>query len=451
MKKRIQKQFMAIVTLAILASLFLISVLNYDLFREQVFEKLKTFAYVVIDTKGSDAEAISDFIQNYAGHDRDQIRITLINREGVVLADSMAQAVSMVDHSDRKEVIEAWQHGTGEAVRTSDTIHESAYYVAVRIDDNLVLRVSTDGNSIYDIFFRAIPMIVVIAVALWLLCMVLAKLLTAGFIKPIKDLAEGIGKEEKAETYEELQPFMETIRKQHENILHSAQMRQEFTANVSHELKTPLTAISGYSELIENGMANVEETRRFAGEIHKNAQRLLSLINDTLELAELDTLSGELQVETVNLYELAQTCADMLELQAKKHGVTIQVDGTPAYVSGNRQMLEEVVYNLCDNAIRYNKENGLVQIQVQNQADAVIFRVADTGIGISEEYHSRVFERFFRVDKSRSKSTGGTGLGLAIVKHIVAIHGATLELQSREHIGTEITVTFARAAQKTNS
>lgn len=318
------------------------------------------------------------------------------------------------------------------------------YYVIAQMDDSLVLCVSAYDNILVDICLKAVPLIIIVVVILWIACMLLANVLTANIIKPIKEMAADIGNKDAVQSYEELRPVMETIRKQHEDVLLSAQIRQEFTANVSHELKTPLTSISGYSELIEAGMTKEEDTRRFAGEIHKNANRLLSLINDTLELSKLDTLSEEMQVEQVDLYDLAKTCAEMLELNAKKRGVTILVEGTKAYVSGSRQMLEEVIYNLCDNAIRYNKENGYVTIYVENRMDTVVFRVMDTGIGISKEHQQRVFERFYRVDKSRSKSTGGTGLGLAIVKHIVAIHGANLELQSEENIGSTITITFMK-------
>lgn len=289
---------------------------------------------------------------------------------------------------------------------------------------------------------------IVVALFLWILCMSLAHVLTTSIIKPIKSMAENISNKEAVYVYEELYPIIDTIRAQHEDILESAKMRQEFTANVSHELKTPLTSISGYSELIEAGMANEEDTRRFAGEIHKNANRLLSLINDTLELSKLDTLDDEVQIEAVNLYEMAVTCADMLKLNAAKRGITIRVEGTPAFVSGSRQMLEEVVYNLCDNAIRYNKDNGYVTLRVQDKEDRVVLQVKDTGIGIPKEHQNRVFERFYRVDKSRSKSTGGTGLGLAIVKHIVAIHGASLELESEVDVGSSITITFLKNAKK---
>lgn len=444
MKKKIRRQFMVVTTLAIAATLFIISILSYDLFRAQVFEELKTFAHVVLYTKGNDVEGISVFAEEYAQKERNDIRITLIDRAGNVLMDSKADMNAMENHSGREEVLEAWESGSGMSVRTSDTIQESSYYVAVKIDENCLLRVSTNSTNLYRVCLKAVPLIWIIVVVLWIACMLLANVLTTNIIKPIKEMAEDIGKKDTDWSYEELQPIMETIRKQHEDILYSAQIRQEFTANVSHELKTPLTSISGYSELIEAGMTKGEDTRRFASEIHKNANRLLSLINDTLELSKLDTLSGEMQMEPVDLYELAKTCVGMLELNAKKRGVNILVEGTKAYVNGSRQMLEEVIYNLCDNAIRYNKENGYVTVCVENRMDTVVFRVIDTGIGIPKEHQERVFERFYRVDKSRSKSTGGTGLGLAIVKHIVAIHGAELELQSEEHIGSTITVTFKK-------
>lgn len=416
MKKYIQKQFMVITTLAIAATLFLISILCYDLFRAQVFEELETFAHVVLYTYDGDVERVEQLAEHYGEINDNNIRIMLIDQNGVVLVDNKAGEASV----------------------------DNVYCVEVDLEEDIVLQVSTNSDSFYRIFMKAIPLVAVMILILWVLCMLLAHFLTGKIMKPIKNMAEDIDNREILKTYEELQPVMDTIRKQHEDILHSALMRQEFTANVSHELKTPLTSISGYSELIEAGMANEEDTRHFAAEIHKNAIRLLSLINDTLELAKLDTLSGETQMEPVNVYELAVTCADMLELNAAKRGITIRVEGTDAYIMGSRQMLEEVVYNLCDNAIRYNKEKGQVILSVQDKVETVIFKVKDTGIGIPEEHQARVFERFYRVDKSRSKSTGGTGLGLAIVKHIVAVHGAALKLESEVNVGSTITITFLK-------
>ena len=241
------------------------------------------------------------------------------------------------------------------------------------------------------------------------------------------------------------------VTSQHTDILKSARMRQDFTANVSHELKTPLTSISGYSELIESGMAADEDIVRFAAEIHKNSNRLLTLINDIIRLSELDQVEEQNCFEELDIYDIAQNCVEMLRLSAKKHDVTMELHGVHRIICANRQMMDELVYNLCDNAIRYNNPGGRVDITVDAavafdktaETGATIIEVKDTGIGISKEHQERIFERFYRVDKSRSKSTGGTGLGLAIVKHIVAAHkNASLSLTSEPGKGTCIRVDF---------
>lgn len=220
-------------------------------------------------------------------------------------------------------------------------------------------------------------------------------------------------------------------------------MRQEFTANVSHELKTPLTSISGYSELIESGMATNDDVIRFASEIHKNSKRLLTLINDILRLSQLDEATGDDVFEKINIYDIAQSSVEMLQMTADKNNVSITVSGSTQYIYANRQMMDELIYNLCDNAIRYNNPGGSVHVSVTKDNSDVIVEVKDNGIGISKENQQRIFERFYRVDKSRSKQTGGTGLGLAIVKHIVARHeNARLELESEEEKGTTIRVIF---------
>ncbi|MDO5019361.1 MAG: ATP-binding protein [Lachnospiraceae bacterium] len=222
----------------------------------------------------------------------------------------------------------------------------------------------------------------------------------------------------------------------------NAKMRQEFTANVSHELKTPLTAISGYSELIENGMISSEsEIRRMAGEIHSNSGRLITLINDVIRLSELDEEQEEV-LQKIPFLVAAKSCVQMLQINAEKHGVTFTLEGEEVSLWGTRQMVDEVLYNLCDNAIRYNKENGSVTVKVHRQNDCAVLIVQDTGIGIPEECQKRIFERFYRVDKGRSKSTGGTGLGLAIVKHILVRLKGKLSLVSKPGEGTTITIVF---------
>ena len=192
-------------------------------------------------------------------------------------------------------------------------------------------------------------------------------------------------------------------------------------------------------------MADSDDVVRFAGEIHKSSNRLLSLINDIIRLSELDTSDRDVQYENVNLRITAQDCVEMLKLNAQKRKVSIKWEGEDAIVCANKQMMEELIYNLCDNAIRYNNENGTVTVSTYMDDNKSVVSVKDTGIGIPKEYQERIFERFYRVDKSRSKSTGGTGLGLAIVKHIVAQHkGAKIYVESEAGTGTEIKVVFDR-------
>ncbi|GHU42775.1 hypothetical protein FACS1894111_07240 [Clostridia bacterium] len=234
------------------------------------------------------------------------------------------------------------------------------------------------------------------------------------------------------------------VREQRIDVLSQASLREEFAANVSHELKTPLTAISGYAELIESGFTKEEDTRRFAGEIRVNAERLLSLINDIIELSELDDGYSEIEMEQVNLYKKAADCVSMMKLQAEKQGVSVFLEGeADCMVLANQNLIEELLHNLCSNAIRYNEKGGKVTISTHYTEDKrVVLTVADTGIGIPQKYQQRVFERFYRVDPSRSKKSGGTGLGLAIVKHIVARHNARISLESEEGRGTTIRIVF---------
>lgn len=217
--------------------------------------------------------------------------------------------------------------------------------------------------------------------------------------------------------------------------------RREFTANVSHELKTPLQSIIGSAELLENGLVQPEDTPRFVGHIKNEATRLVSLINDIIRLSQLDENSGA-ALESVDILEVAGEAAQDLLASAEKKKVSLKLEGEPCVISGVRRYIYEIIYNLCDNAIRYNKENGQVIISVERLDDHAVLKVTDTGIGIEQEHLPRIFERFYRVDKSHSKKTGGTGLGLSIVKHAVAFHGGKTEIESAVDVGTTVTVTL---------
>lgn len=304
-----------------------------------------------------------------------------------------------------------------------------------------------DVNSGTFLFKSTLTKVMILAAIAFAVYAVIAISITDKIIKPIVKLSEAIAEkdvehDEIAVEYEELFSLIDTIRKQQKGIVDNADMRQQFTANVTHELKTPLTAISGYSELIENGMASGDDIKRFAGEIRKNSSRLLTLINDTIRLSELDMIGEEDEKEYFDLYEIADTCLNMLQITAESNDVELKLSGENGTLYADKAMIEEVVYNLCDNAIRYNVKGGKVEVSVKDDFRKVILSVKDTGIGIPKEHQGRIFERFYRVDKSRSKQKGGTGLGLAIVKHILARHGAEIYIASEVGKGTEIIVIF---------
>ena len=372
----------------------------------------------------------------------DDLRITLIGAEGEVLYESLLNKDEMDNHNERPEIIEAREKGEGEAIRYSATSGTHTFYYAERLQNGNVLRIGRDSVSVNRIMVNTLVIVLVIALCILFVCMGISHYLTKKLVEPIEKLATNIMLVDENNVYEEIRPFVNTIKEQHVNIINNAQLRQEFTANVSHELKTPLTAISGYAELIGNGMTGKEDTIRFSNEIHSNANRLLSLINDIIKLSELDEADHQMEMERIDLYKLAENCVQMMQVTAEKQGIRLTLQGESAMTMANKGLMDEVFYNLCSNAIRYNKPGGSVTVTVGTKDERPFLSVADTGIGIPKECQERVFERFYRVDKSRSKSTGGTGLGLAIVKHIVAQHNAALHLDSELGEGTTIEIVF---------
>lgn len=220
-------------------------------------------------------------------------------------------------------------------------------------------------------------------------------------------------------------------------------IRREFTANVSHELKTPLTSISGYAEIMKNGMVKPEDVTRFSTKIYDEAQRMITLVGDIIKLSRLDENAVEVKKERIELYSLCETIISRLESTALKNNVTFELLGQPAEINGITRIIDEMIYNLCDNAIKYNKPGGKVTVAVKQTATDIILSVTDTGIGIEKEDQKRVFERFYRVNKSRSREIGGTGLGLSIVKHGAMIHNAKLKVDSQVEKGTTISIKFS--------
>ena len=222
-------------------------------------------------------------------------------------------------------------------------------------------------------------------------------------------------------------------------------LRREFSANVSHELKTPLTSISGFAELMKEGLVPPEKIPEFSGDIYKESLRLIGLVNDIIQLSRLDENSTQFQRAPVDLYDLGEAVIERLEPVAARQSVALHLTGEHAEILGVEQLLKEMIYNLLDNAIKYNRDGGRVDITVAHDADGSSVTVADTGIGIAPEHQARVFERFYRVDKSHSKASGGTGLGLSIVKHAMQLHHGRIELESTPGTGTTIRAIFPKA------
>ena len=441
MKKKINIRLVGIAVLAVIATVIGITIIYYSLFQKQVRADLTVSAKLLKDTHYFEVANI-DTDEIDLSTDIDELRVTWIDENGNVLYDNDASAELLTNHNDRPEIKEAFENGVGESVRKSDTMNNNTFYYAVLLDNGTVLRVATNAQSLWSVFVSVAPIIALIILLIIAICVAISHMLTKQLLKPIEIMAENLENSDYESPYRELDPLSEMLRTQHTDILSAAKARQDFTANVSHELKTPLTAISGYAELLEGGMVVEEQKKHFYNEIRKNADRLLALINDIIRLSELDRNGNSPVFEELDLYEVANECMDELSVNAKQRDISISLEGENCIVHGNREMLKELVENLAQNAIRYNNQGGKVNISAIINNGRASLVVKDNGIGIPASEQQRVFERFYRVDKSRSKATGGTGLGLAIVKHIVEIHDAKIELDSAPGVGTTVTVLF---------
>ncbi|MDD3093206.1 MAG: ATP-binding protein [Clostridia bacterium] len=479
-------------------------------------------------------------------------RITLISSDGTVTYDNFAQIQTMDNHSARPEFIDAMKTGQGEITRFSDTLGESTYYYALKLDNNDVLRIASTTKSILGIVTESIVWFILIFIFIILISLLIARLLTKAVVKPINKL--DLDNPLSNDTYEELSPLLLRMEKQKKEIKtrmdeltktrddfnfitdnmseglvifsekgyvlasnksankilgisqkqyylescrdssyieliesslngkpHTAkinrsgytyqlfaspvkeesknfatvlfitditekdqaeQRRKEFSANVSHELKTPLTSILGYAELISKEIAKKEDIPRFGELIHREAARLLQVIEDIIKLSKLDEADLIKEFEDVRLDELCLTVINDLKQKALGYKVKCSFEGQKTIIKGYFPILYEMIYNLCDNAIVYNKAEGSVILTLEKNDNKAVLTVADTGIGIPQEHLPRVFERFYRVDKSHSKDTGGTGLGLSIVKHAASLHDAKIDISSKINKGTKISISF---------
>ncbi len=444
MKRKINIQLGLISLIAIVMTVTGITLVYYGLFQQQVWEDLKQSAQILVET-GVFQDACS--VRNGTAEginllDSGNFRITWIDADGTVLFDNDTDISRLPNHMDRPEIKLAFKNGKGESTRCSETMNMDTFYYALLLKNGTVLRVSMQARTITNLLITALPVIVGIAVFILLGCVLIGHFLAEGLMKPLEEMAENLDESSGVSIYKELEPFARKIRAQHENVLAAAKSRQDFTANISHELKTPITAISGYAELIENRLMDTESEIHIAKQIRHNADRLLSLITDIIRLSEFDHKELPRTFTKTDLFSVAQECVKDLRTLADKKMITLNCRGISASVNGDPALLREMIDNMVHNGIQYNEEHGTVQVNVSIKNGHPTLSIKDSGIGIPADQLDRVFERFYRADKSRSRETGGTGLGLAIVKHIAEIHSAEISMESAIGEGTEIIVRF---------
>ncbi|HEZ7989572.1 MAG TPA: ATP-binding protein [Ruminococcus sp.] len=551
MFKKIFRSSLLTAMIVLLASIFLIMGILHGIFENQLEDQLQketAFVATAIENEG---------ISYFDNLSKDGDRVTLIDRDGTVLADSQVDVSKLENHGDREEVKQAETEGRGQSVRYSSTMTEKTVYYAQKLDNGQILRISADQFTIVTILLGISQPIAIVVIAAIVLSLILSTNVAKHIVEPINDL--DLDEPMENTVYDELSPLLRKIAHQNstieeqlkearqkqeefriitdnmsegfividnqmkiltynaaalklfgaeqktpENILalsrskpfrdaiyksldgeHSQaemttdervysiisnpvydteqevigavivviditeisrreQLRREFTSNVSHELKTPLTSISGFAEIMKSGGTDEATVVDFSRSIYDEAQRLISLVSDIIKLSELDDGTIEYEPETVDLYTLSLEIASRLSPQAQEKKIHFTVNGEKAEIMGVRKILDEIIFNLCDNAVKYNRSGGDVKVSVKNSADTVTVTVSDTGIGIPTVQQDRVFERFYRVDKARSKSIGGTGLGLSIVKHGVMYHNAQISLESKENEGTTVVINFPK-------
>lgn len=547
MTKKIFRSIICASFVTFLACFVFIMGILYEYFNNSLLKELRNEADIV-------EQGIELYSEKYLENIDSANRITWIDSDGDVLYDSEIDASKLENHSEREEVIEAFESGSGSSQRYSATFAERNIYYAKLLDNDTVIRISSSQYTVWALLLAMVEPMLFVFVIVIIISVFLAVALSKKIVRPLNDM--DLENPDVDESYPEISPLLKKISRQ--NMLINRQMkalkkneeefmtitsnmseglviidknteilsfnsgalkllgkdkaelgesiftlnrsegfrnavdealkgnhgegsleidgricqvlanpvfdvdvrgavvlimdvtekeqrealRREFTSNVSHELKTPLTSIYGISEIMMNGIVKPEDMGRFAENIHNESGRLINLVSDIIRLSQLDELSDEIEKVPVDIYASAKSVAERLKSLAEKNEVTIEVSGEKTIINGVNSMIDEIIYNLCENAVKYNKTGGKVSIFAGIENGKKTIKVSDTGIGIPKEDFNRIFERFYRVDKSHSRKIGGTGLGLSIVKHGAAYNGARVEVESREGVGTTFRVIF---------
>ena len=371
-------------------------------------------------------------------------RMTVVGADGTVYFDNKVPHTSLGNHSSREEIELARKNGSVQLSRFSDTLAEKTLYFARLLSNGDVVRISCSKHSVWALLFGMGKYLLVIFSVGIAFFAFFSFLISRKIVNPLNKI--DLENPDAADVYDELKPFVRRIAEDNFEKSQREELRKQFSANVSHELKTPLTSISGFAEILKEGGTDEETTKDFASSIYDESQRMISLVNDIIRLSKLDEKSICLEKSVFSLLDVCREVVESLSLCAERKGVAVSVSGDSGTMAGVEPVIDELVYNLVDNAIKYNVQDGKVDISVESApgGKTVVLKVSDTGIGIEKRDLERIFERFYRVDKSRSKRNGGTGLGLSIVKHAAKYHGATVSVESELGRGSVFTVEFCR-------
>ncbi|NLO09759.1 MAG: GHKL domain-containing protein [Clostridiales bacterium] len=458
MKKVIFKNFIVILMLALLLSGSIFSIVISNILSKNTRQNMLNILHIIDQTINYEADLKAQIEELSIIYESNKVRITIMDIKGNVLADSdISEHTSMDNHIDREEIEEALREGNGWSRRKSDTLKISMLYVSyMSVQGDYILRIAMPFSGLMDYILILLPAILLSLGVTLIISMILANRFSRSITKPLYEISEELLKLQENNPefsfrpyeYYELNLIADTTKRMADAVKESMKkiefekmIRQEFFTNASHELKTPITSIKGYIELLENGMATDDNMKKeFMSRIKKEAQNMDSLINDILMISRLETKEAEVTITEVRICPLINELIASLKPLAAENQVTVEMSCKPIALSANYGQMRELFNNLITNAIKYNKPNGKVKINVTIEGRDAIFIVEDTGVGIPEESKQRVFERFYRVDKGRSKKMGGTGLGLSIVKHIVNYYNGSIELDSKVGRGSKFTV-----------
>ncbi|ERK46390.1 sensor histidine kinase [Faecalitalea cylindroides] len=452
MHNKIIRSFLIIFSLSFVIGFGILYGVLYDVSLNQQTSNLNDELSIIVQTNFEESQQIGEEL-----FDKDT-RLTMISSDGEVLYDNFDDSINE-NHLQREEIKEASKNGTGSSVRYSETMEQNYLYVAeYDAQEQTYVRLAMPFSGVSQSALMLLPSFFIAFVIAFFFVWLMSKRMADSILKPLQEISAVIRKadfgKEKIEfqnySYSELQEITDALQtmnnqiaKNLENLEREKQIRQEFFTNASHELKTPLTSIRGYSELLrQHAITDPDQIDHCLDCVLKESDHMTKLINDILTISKLEAKDYVVQKSHIKLKDLLENVLNSLSVQAKAMNLDIDASCENVTVYANLDHIQGILYNLISNAIKYNKPNGKIIIIIKERLDNILIKVMDTGIGISKEDQEKVFQRFYRVDKQRSKIVAGTGIGLAIVKHIVQFYNGSISLKSKENEGTSIEISL---------